>query len=455
MFRFSPKTYERSFSSYDFRDYRPFYALEEELSVCVFDMPHCPVLFPRQRGVQVLGWGAHCPMGPLQSNPPELAEELVSRFGEHLAFPIEYGGDWTNQPYLERLHAALIDSIDRKKQICLDLLGRQRWDLFLTVFSEPHMALHKFWHMSDPTHPLYGACAQPGKNPLCDVYKALDTAVGAIADRVADGQADLIVFSVHGSEANCYDLPSIVFLPELLYRYSFAGRRYLCRDQLKDGQLPPVRTSMRGGWLRSVWQQKPTTAISVLSLRQWLPARVLIRLMHAHPRYQPLTWFDHRWPKMKAFALPSFGDGYVRINLKGREGQGRVSPADYDILCDKITEMLNALRNPRNGKPVVKEIIRTRQDRRTLGPHEPDADLVVVWQQPPADMVRSPTLGVLGPLPFRETGGHRPEGFLIASGQGVAESSTFGPGEVIDLAPTVLSRLGLRVPDYMDGRNLL
>lgn len=458
---FSPETYEYNFSPYDFRDYRPFYALEEERSVCVFDMPHCPVLFPRQRGVQVLGWGAHSPMGPLQSNPPELAEELISRFGEHLALPIEYSGEWTNQSYLERLHAALIDSIDRKKRICLDLLGRQRWDLFLTVFSEPHMALHKFWHMSDPTHPLYGACAQPGKNPLRDVYKALDTAVGAIADRVADRQADLMIFSVHGSEANCYDLPSMVYLPELLYRYSFAGRRYLCRNQLTDGQLPPVRTSVRGGWLRSVWEQKATTTVSILSLRQWRLGRPLLRRMNTQLFSQrcffsqPLTWFDHRWPKMKAFALPTYGDGYVRINLKGREGRGRVSPADYDTLCDEITDMLNALRNPRNGRPVVKEVVRTRLDRRARGPYEPDADLVVVWQQPPADMVSSPTLGVLGPLPFRETGGHRPEGFLIASGQGIAENSIFGRGEVIDLAPTVLSRLGLRVPDYMDGRNLL
>jgi len=454
-FRFSPETYGRSFSPYDFRDYRPFYALEAERSVCVFDMPHCPVLFPGQRGVQVLGWGAHSPMGPLQSNPPELAEELVARFGPHLALPIEYGGDWTNELYLERLRAALIDSIDRKKQICLDLLGRQRWDLFLAVFSEPHMALHKFWHLSDPTHPLHEARARPGRDPLRDVYEALDSAVGAIADRVADGQTDLLVFSVHGSEGNSYDLPSIVYLPELLYRYSFPGRRYLCRDQLTNGQPPPVRTGMPGGWLRSVWKQKATTPLNVLALGQWLPARVLLRLMHASPRYLPLTWFDHRWPKMKAFALPTYGDGYVRINLKGREGQGTVSPADYDALCDEITEMLEALRNPRNGEPVVKEVVRTRRDRRACGPHEPDADLVVVWRQPPADMVSSPTLGVLGPLPFRETGGHRPEGFLIAAGPGIAENASFGSGDVVDLAPTVLSRMGSRVPDYMDGRALL
>ncbi|MFP6828796.1 MAG: hypothetical protein VCC36_07135 [Gammaproteobacteria bacterium] len=97
--------------------------------------------------------------------------EFTSRFGEHLALPIECGGEWTNERYLERFRTALIDSIDRKRRIALDLLERQRWNLFLTVFSEPHMALHKFWHLSDSTHPLYSARAQPGKNPLLDVYR--------------------------------------------------------------------------------------------------------------------------------------------------------------------------------------------------------------------------------------------------------------------------------------------
>ena len=118
----------------------------------------------------------------------------------------------------------------------------------------------------------------------------------------------------------------------------------------------------------------------------------------------------------------------MRINLRGREARGTVSPSDYDKVCDEITDMLNALRNPRNGTPVVREIARTRLDRRSSGPCEPDADLVVVWQQPPADIVSSATLGTVGPIPFRETGGHRPEGFLVACGQGIAENSTLRPG---------------------------
>jgi predicted AlkP superfamily phosphohydrolase/phosphomutase len=61
-FRFSPETYEHKFGPYDFSEFRPFYALNEQRSICVFDMPHCPVLFPGQDGVQVLVWGSHSAM---------------------------------------------------------------------------------------------------------------------------------------------------------------------------------------------------------------------------------------------------------------------------------------------------------------------------------------------------------------------------------------------------------
>lgn len=460
-FHFAPESYKYHFSPYDFGDHRPFYALAEGREVCIFDMPHCPRLFPEQPGLQILGWGAHAAMGPLQSHPPSLAEELTRRHGAHAALPIEYAGEWTNAAYLEQLLAALTESIDRKTDICLDLLGRQPWDLFLTVFCEAHMALHKLWHLSDPGHPVHAAWAQAGKNPLRDVYGALDRAVGAIAERTAACRGDLMVFSLHGSVGNCYDLPSMIFLPELLHRYSFAGRPYLCRDQvtrdqLARGQLPPVPTHVpKGGWLRAIWEQMAVTPETLLTMRQWRLGRRWLERRHTQLFYQPLTWMEHRWPKMKAFALPTYGDGYVRLNLQGREAQGKVPAGDYDAVCDEITALLHALRNPRSGGPLVQEVVRSRDDERSRGPRAPDADLVVVWRQPPADMAVSPSLGVLGPVPFRETGGHRPEGFMIAAGPGIAENAVLDPGEVTDLAPSLLSRLGLPRPESMQGRDLL
>ena len=266
----------------------------------------------------------------------------------------------------------------------------------------------------------------------------------------------------------------MLFLPEYLARYSFPGKMLMAQGKAGTRAPPVIPKAKQGNWQNLIWDRGEANALK-RSLKAHLPGRLYravdgiigsardgklvspqqLQQRGQTPAWQPTMWYRDLWPEMKAFAMPTYGDGYVRINLKDRERQGIVAPSDYDRVCDEITDMLNALRNPRNNEPLVKEIVRTHSDHRSRGPLEPDADLVVVWRQPPADMVSSPTLGNLGPIPFRETGGHRPEGFLIARGAGIAENSTLESGDVIDLAPTVLARLGLRVPEYMDGRNLL
>ena len=47
-------------------------------------------------------------------------------------------------------------------------------------------------------------------------------------------------------------------------------------------------------------------------------------------RYQPL------WHKMRVFALPSFYEGRMRINLLGREWDGLVPLELYKSCCENI-----------------------------------------------------------------------------------------------------------------------
>ena len=44
------------------------------------------------------------------------------------------------------------------------------------------------------------------------------------------------------------------------------------------------------------------------------------------------------WSQVRAFALPSDTTGYVRLNLRGRERDGIVSPAAAEALRDEIAQ---------------------------------------------------------------------------------------------------------------------
>lgn len=40
------------------------------------------------------------------------------------------------------------------------------------------------------------------------------------------------------------------------------------------------------------------------------------------PGTQPAMWYHPAWKGMRAVALPSFSEGYVRLNARGREQEG-------------------------------------------------------------------------------------------------------------------------------------
>jgi predicted AlkP superfamily phosphohydrolase/phosphomutase len=156
---------------------------------------------------------------------------------------------------------------------------------------------------------------------------------------------------------------------------------------------------------------------------------------------------------MRAFALYSFSDGFVRLNVRGREGRGGVAPGDYDRACAEVSELVRGLTDDRGG-PVVEEVLRLRRAP-DHGPNDHPADLVVRWAGHARDRFVHPRYGALGPVPVRRTGGHVADGFLCAAGDGVPAGIRLRPGEPLDVAPTVLALMGQSSSSPLPGRALL
>ncbi|MCL6436417.1 MAG: alkaline phosphatase family protein [Leptolyngbyaceae cyanobacterium HOT.MB2.61] len=462
--------------SYKFEEYRPFYALADNRRVVVVDVPQAPVL-EGINGVQVSAWGAHSPQTPSESSPKELFQELVARHGEHPLLRKDEA-NILDLPDLQRLQRGMETGIARRAKICCDLLEREPWDLFLTVFGEAHVVGHYCWHMMHPSdHPLYKQMgAQYSGDMMLEVFEAMDRAIAEILEKAPE-DAYVVLFSAHGMGANIMDIPSMILLPEFLFRLNFPGKMGLAPGKVGSPLKPPItgQHPRKEGWASALWNTKYERNPLKSFLRQNLPGKYFNRIeplfgkslepgpmspfklfYQGQPQcFQPAVWYKHLWPQMKAFAIPTFSEGYIRINLQGREPSGIVPPSEYNSLCDEIIEKLYRLRDARTGQPMVKGVLRTRKSAADQDPKLPDADIVVTWQEEcVTDTVDSPDVGRIGPVPYTRTGSHRADGFLAIQGPGIEPGKKLPNGHSLDLAPTILSLMDIAIPQHFEGKPL-
>jgi predicted AlkP superfamily phosphohydrolase/phosphomutase len=418
--------------------------------VAVLDVPHSRAVTPLN-GIQVVEWGCHDRHFGFHTEPPELAAEIADRFGFHPILGVDpyEAKEFAPDDYVLRegphrtraeeraLRDGLLAGIDAKERLSLHYLAGSEWDFFLTVFGESHSVGHQAWYLHDPTHPRHdsGLAAELG-DPIEQVYERLDRALAAHLDAIDDGTTVAVLLS-HGMGPH-YDATHL--LAEVLKRISRAD----------DSDIPAGSPAMREA--KRAWAQLPRPA------RQRLgpPAMALLRrrLHRRPPAISPdeSTTEDRRGQRF--YPNPNnFVFGGVRINLAGREPNGRVKPgAEFDAVCDRLRSDLLDLVNVTTGRPVVDAVVRTDEHyvRRT-GDKLPD--LFLDWNRESlVETVWSPKTGVIHvPYTHWRTGDHRPDGLLLATGPGIERGASLPPLRIVDLAPSLAARLGVSL-DGVGGR---
>jgi predicted AlkP superfamily phosphohydrolase/phosphomutase len=481
---FDPATYE--VWQQGARGMTPFYLTDPPLTSVLFDVPHVS-LACEAPGLQVTSWGSHDGGYPRAARPMGLLREIEARFGPHPAFGNDYEIVWHRSQELAALADALIVGTRRRADISQWLLTREPdWELFMTVLSETHSAQEQFWHGVDEDHPVAPAgTVGLARRRLYDVYHAVDDTVGRIVAGLPEDAA-VVVFSTNGA-ARASDVASMVLLPELLYRlhagrpflrhpepsaWAAAGRPVVVPDpasywtvQLSRDLPLPIRwrswryrvpAPLRAAYWAARNHLRPALRRGALGIpipEETTAAPAEIGVPRASVDWAVPSWYRSEWPRMRAFALPTFIDGRVRINLIGRERDGVVPLADYDRTCEEIVEAVAACRDPRTGRPILAEARRPRAHD-PLDPAGPDADLELWWSHA-TDAWEHPEAGTIGPFPYRRTGGHGPNGFAFLAGSHIAPVD-LGAHSALDLAPTILALLGRRPVDgRLEGRSLL
>jgi predicted AlkP superfamily phosphohydrolase/phosphomutase len=404
-------------------------------------------------GTQIVEWGTWTWFWEPTILPAALKNDMHKRFGPYPAENHSQVG-MVPPPDPYGFHQRLMSGVAKKTQVVKWLMEREEWDFFLVVFGESHPAGHYFWHYHDPSyiaHPRDGAGVL--QSALRDIYVVLDKAIGDILQGVDDNTT---VFLVSGDGMGPNYSGSHI-LNDLLIRMGLFNNRQGGDQHAVNGQSQPTG-------------QVPKAKTHVLStIRNIIPKRVrfaiAMALLPRHVREKlSLYWktADIAWPHTRAFLIENANEGYIRINLKGREPQGIVEPgAEYTELCEALYQTVKGMINPANGKRAVHTVYKT--DEMYQGPcrsHMPD--IIVRWNDAAQittalltekyGLIRSnaPAYAV---MPYY-TGNHRPNAFTLAVGPEILQGKTLEQTSILDLAPTILTYFDIQPPDYMVGKIL-
>jgi predicted AlkP superfamily phosphohydrolase/phosphomutase len=312
-------------------------------------------------GTLVCGWQLHDRVVLRQWSSPGDADRRLRRlFGPPQPVDEVFGRHTVDE--MLGLRRRLLTAPGRVAEAAALLLDEQPYDLAWLTFCAAHVAGHQFWDLSqlDPAD-IDPAAERVLGRTLDDVYRAVDAALGQVVAALPP-DADLMVVSPVGMDVNTSRAD---LLPEML-------RAILdSRDRSQQGASGATDAS-------SIWR-----------LRAALPSGLRARVAAALPERAALDLTARLelrgvdWSSTRAFAHPAENQGYIRLNLRGRERDGIVDPADADQLMDEIAAGLRTFVDLDGGRAVdsvdrVADLFGSGDRAHQL------PDLIVRWTDRPA-----------------------------------------------------------------------
>ena len=399
-----------------------------------------PVTYPPQpvNGVMVTGLLTPASAHNL-TYPADLKAELDAQVGGYRVTHSAIHRRGAEEEFLQDV----LDVLNRRLQASLHVMRTYPWDLFILVLNSTDTVIHKFWKDMDSQHPLHDP--EEGKrfgDAILRVYQAADEAVESLT-REAGSQTHTIVMSDHGA-GGFYEafFPNNWLMDQGLLkvrRQAASQLRYwLFRLGLTINNTYPLANAFVGrfGGQRLKARLSPQRKGGGILARLFLSER------------------DIDWSRTKAHASGAFGQ--IRINLRGRDAAGTVSPGlEYEALRDDIIARLEGVSVPSTGLPYL--AVGYRKEELFHGPElEGLPDIICL---PRDGRYVDMGLGFVSNKWFDKvsivSGTHRPEGILFLRGPDVQAGVELQGASILDLAPTILYLLGLPVPDDMDGRVLV
>ena len=348
-------------------------------------------------------------VSPLNIDPSDPGEQKISEPADFAASISDELGLFATSGFQED-HKALSNGVftDEEYREQADFVLQERmnllnyalshWDtgLLFFYFSSTDLQAHMFWWDSDEKHPIRSAAdAKKCMGVLEDLYRKMDTVVGDLVQKHGD-EATIMVLSDHG--------------------FSNFRRQFNLNTWLRDnGYLGPrdcdaLLTSASG------------------------------RLVD--------------WSRTRAYGLGLNG---LYVNLKGRERDGIVDPAERDALLEELRTKLLAVRDPENGELVITEV--DRSDRTYSGPCLDRAPDLIIGYRRGYRCSWATALGTITDEVISDNESAWSADHCMATEEvpGVlfANKPIPHPSPALtDLAPTILAQFGVQPAKQMTGRDV-
>jgi predicted AlkP superfamily phosphohydrolase/phosphomutase len=342
------------------------------------------------------------PLTPI-SAPEDYSAKLADRYGLFKTIGWTYDtkalqqNDMTDDMFMEDVRRTM----SWHEMLMLDELDLGNFDLFVAAWTATDRVAHMFWRYRDPQHPLYTEeGAKKFGRAVEETYAKMDEIVGKAMAKLGPNDL-LIVISDHGFHS---------------FRKAFSINTWLIRN----------------GYLSVKGQTDPAAAFT-------------------NEKY--LQGFD--WAHSKAYGL---GLGSIFLNLKGREGEGVVSPEEAPALLTEIHDKLLAVTDPDTGAKVFRSVYLKSDVYK--GVAEADAPDIQVgyedgYQTDKPSAAGSAPEKLFAPNDDKWSGEHAASD--VANTQGILFSSkALGANpSIIDIGPTSLKYIGATIPADVEGKPLL
>lgn len=286
--------------------------------------------------------------------------------------------------------------VDRRFKLAEELVKSQPWDFFMMVEIGLDRVQHAFWGNCTPGHENYEP-GNPFEHVIPDFYKYLDSRIGRLLALFED-DTTVMVISDHGVKS----------------------------------------------------------AVGGFCINEWLVRNGWLYLRDYPAAESPLTPDMVDWSRTKAW---SEGGYYARVflNVKGREPQGIVEPAEYDLVLNQLLESLQDFQDESgvHVRNVVLKPTEIYQDCRNVAP-----DLMVYFDSlglRSIGTVGSNSILLDGDRPDMDSANHDLYGIFIQTRmhdlrRGIKWDTVEEAVSCLDITPTILHEFGMPIPEGLAGR---